>query len=264
MKHQTKPTIMMLGTYHMANPGVDAVNFEADDVLTAKRQRELQQLVAQLAQFNPTKVAVEIDTGLDAKIEAQYQDYLNGRYQLEHNEINQVGFQLAKKMEHPKVYCVDWFKWTGDAETVDLEDFAKTHNQSELLEKAGTMLHTMAQETLMTLGELQAGGSVIDMFHFLNQEKTVRTTHEINNIPPLIYAQVGVEDQYVGVDKFLNLYERNLKIFVNLTRITESADDRILLLIGVGHVGILQQFLEDSGDYIVESPLKYLKTEDVN
>ncbi len=34
-------TIMILGTYHMDNPGSDAVNFEADDVLTAKRQREL-------------------------------------------------------------------------------------------------------------------------------------------------------------------------------------------------------------------------------
>ena len=42
-----KPTVMILGTYHMANPEADAVNFEADDVLTAKRQRELQQLIEQ-------------------------------------------------------------------------------------------------------------------------------------------------------------------------------------------------------------------------
>lgn len=40
-----KPTVMILGTYHMANPGADAVNFEADEVLAPKRQRELQQLV---------------------------------------------------------------------------------------------------------------------------------------------------------------------------------------------------------------------------
>ena len=70
MKHQTKPTIMLLGTYHMANPGVDAVNFEADDVLALKRQREMQQLIEQLARFNPTKIAIEADTGLDAKLEA--------------------------------------------------------------------------------------------------------------------------------------------------------------------------------------------------
>ncbi len=51
-------------------------------------------------------------------------------------------------------------------------------------------------------------------------------------------------------------------IFVNLTRITESDDERILLIIGAAHTFLIRQFLEDSGDYIVESPLKYLKTEE--
>ena len=265
MQTTKKSTVMILGTYHMANPGADAANFEADDVLAPKKQREIQQLVEQLARFNPTKVAVELDTSLDAKLEARYQDYLNGRYQLERDEFYQVSFRLAKKMQHPKVYCVDWFGRTNEEEnTVDLEDFAKTHNQSVLLVKAGTVVQNMVQETLVPLGELQESGSVIDMYHFLNQEKTIRVMHEINNVPALICAQIGVADQYVGVDALLRWYERNLKIFVNLTRITESSDDRILLIIGAGHVGLLQQFLEDSGDYIVESPLKYLKTENAN
>ena len=259
-----KPTIMILGTYHMANPGVDAVNFEADDVLNAKRQHELQQLIEQLARFNPTKIAIEADTGLDTEIEAQYQDYLNGRYQLERNEGDQVSFPLAKKMQHSKVYCVDWFGREDKRETVDLETFAKAHNQSELLEKADAMIQDMAQESFATLTELQKNGSVIDMFHFLNQEETIRALHKINNIPPLIHAQIGVADQYVGLDWLLDWYERNLKIYVNLTRITESPDDRILLMMGAGHVGLVQRFLEDSGDYIIESPLKYLKTEDTN
>ena len=68
-----KPTVMILGTYHMDNPEADAVNFEADDVLTAKRQRELQQLIEQLARFNPTKIAVEADTSLDAEVNTEYQ-----------------------------------------------------------------------------------------------------------------------------------------------------------------------------------------------
>ena len=55
MEHQTKPTVMLLGIYHMANLGVDAVNFEADDVLSAKRQRELQHLIEQFARFNPNR-----------------------------------------------------------------------------------------------------------------------------------------------------------------------------------------------------------------
>ena len=76
-------------------------------------------------------------------------------------------------------------------------------------------------------------------------------------------ARVGLGDQYPGANWVSHSwYDRNLKIYVNLTRIAESADDRILLIIGAGHVYLIQQFLEESGDYIIESPLKYLKSSD--
>ena len=253
-----KPTIMILGTYHMANPGADAVNFDADDVLASKRQRELQQLIEQLARFNPTKIAIEADTHLDTKINAQYQNYLNGLYQPGRSEADQVSFPLAKKMQHPKIYCVDWAGQTNEEKTVDVEAFAKAHNQSELLEKADTMLQTMVQEPLTTLTRLQESGSVIDMLRFLNQNETVRVLHNVNTVPALIHSQIGAADEYVGLNWLLDWYERNLKTFVNITRITESADDRILVMFGVGHVFLIRQLLEESGDYIIESPLKYL------
>ena len=57
-----KPTIMILGSGHLANPGMhDAFNFKTDDVLAPKRQREIEQLVEQLKAFKPTKIAIEID-----------------------------------------------------------------------------------------------------------------------------------------------------------------------------------------------------------
>ena len=42
MKHQTKPTIMILGSGHLANWGADRINYRMDDVLAPKRQAELQ------------------------------------------------------------------------------------------------------------------------------------------------------------------------------------------------------------------------------
>jgi hypothetical protein len=53
--------LLILGSYHMDNPGLDAVNPEADDVLTPRRQAEIAALNAALLQFRPTKVAVEGD-----------------------------------------------------------------------------------------------------------------------------------------------------------------------------------------------------------
>lgn len=44
MKHQTKPTIMILGSEHLANPGMDSCNRKMDDVLAPKRRRKIKQL----------------------------------------------------------------------------------------------------------------------------------------------------------------------------------------------------------------------------
>ena len=49
-----KPTIMILGCTHLANPGIDAFNIKMDDVLSPKRQSEIEQLVTQLKGFRPT------------------------------------------------------------------------------------------------------------------------------------------------------------------------------------------------------------------
>ncbi|HUR98670.1 MAG TPA: hypothetical protein VMZ26_11450, partial [Pyrinomonadaceae bacterium] len=37
----TRAEILILGTYHMANPGQDIFNMQADDVTSAKRQQEM-------------------------------------------------------------------------------------------------------------------------------------------------------------------------------------------------------------------------------
>src|SRR5690348_4863120 len=72
--------VMILGTYHMSNPGKDLHNLKADDVLVDKRQRELADVAARLARFQPTKIAVEADVenGAPAKL-PRYRDYVDGK-----------------------------------------------------------------------------------------------------------------------------------------------------------------------------------------
>ena len=104
-----KPTVMILGSSHLANPGMDGFNYKMDDVLAPKRQREIEQLVAQLKPFRPTKIALEADERFDAEINANYQCYLKGTYELKRGEGDQIGFRLAKQMGHPKLYGVDYW-----------------------------------------------------------------------------------------------------------------------------------------------------------
>src|SRR5437588_11720000 len=83
-----RPEILILGTYHMANPGHDIHNMQADDVLAPKRQQEIAQLMAVLKKFNPTKIAIESDVS-GGRVTKEYADYLAGKYTLSPNEIDQ-------------------------------------------------------------------------------------------------------------------------------------------------------------------------------
>src|SRR5919201_1751390 len=53
---QTRPQILVLGTFHMNNPGRDIHSTQVDDVLAPKRQQEMAELLAVLGRFRPTKI----------------------------------------------------------------------------------------------------------------------------------------------------------------------------------------------------------------
>lgn len=246
-----KPTLMIQGTHHLANPGRDIINLEADDVLRPKRQREIRQLVALLGNFQPTKIAVEVEPERDAELEKKYQRYLAGDYQLERSEVDQLGFRLAKMMGHSKVHPVDW---SGDLpieeDAMDFETFAKANNQEDLLKEAYAKVEALVAKNQ----EIQETGSLIDLYVSLNEPTKLYASH----VPYFIAARIGANDQYPGAEWVQYWYGRNLKIFANLTRITTSNEERILLIIGSGHVWLLQQFARESGFFKLESPLQYL------
>jgi hypothetical protein len=56
---------LILGTYHMDNPGLDSYNVEADDVLSQRRQAEMAELLDRLERFAPTLIALEAKYGRD-------------------------------------------------------------------------------------------------------------------------------------------------------------------------------------------------------
>src|SRR3954469_3837213 len=85
--------ITILGVYHM-DSGQDSVNLQSDDVRSERRQKEIADLVEKLARFAPTKVAIESARNSTAW-NTRYQQWVDGKYELGRNEIEQIGFRLA-------------------------------------------------------------------------------------------------------------------------------------------------------------------------
>ncbi len=140
---------------------------------------------------------------------------------------------------------------------VDSEAIAKANNQEHLLSSVPEGRITEDEDGTIWI-EPEKYEPLINTYIRLNQPEGRLADHQHY----LRAARIGQKAQYPATNWVSHSwYDRNLKIFVNLTRITESAEDRILLLIGAGHVYLVQQFLQDSGDYVVESPLQYLTPE---
>ena len=118
--------ILILGTFHFRDRGLDKYKPQHSfEVFSLERQQEIKEVVSQLATFRPTKIAIERTPHQQVEIDQNYQAYLQ-RGPLSSDEVHQLGFRLAKRLAHPKVYCVN--AWDRHYEPmVDVEAYAREH-----------------------------------------------------------------------------------------------------------------------------------------
>ena len=255
MEHQAatpsaRPAVVLLGTAHLANHNRDVFNVQFDDMLAPRRQQEIGECVERLRRFAPTKVALEVAADRDEAVNAEYQRYLAGTFELTADEIHQLGFRVAAALGHPRIYAIDWNEPEGYARGLDeVLAFAEAH-QPELYEE----LMVGGRQELDAAQAAVATTSVLDLLREANEPTNLQRSHQVY----LTMACVGMGKQYVGIDWVQGWYARNLKIFVNLTRIVDSPQDRVLSIYGAGHVPLLSQFIQDSGRYTLEPAQRYL------
>lgn len=240
-----RPTVLILATYHMDNPGQDVMNVQSDDVLTEKRQREILEFVDLLNRFKPTKIAVEVPFD-SATLDEQYGRHVRGDYQLTRNEVDQIGFRLAKDLNHQKIYGVDA---EGVFDIGRVFAFAGANNQQDTVDRGMAIGKRQVDED----NKLIQTGTIKEIYKAINDQQGIDEAHRAY----MMMSRIGKDKEYPGVDLLADWYKRNLKIFSNITRITESKDDRILVIIGGNHVKLLQQFIEDSEEYSLERASEY-------
>lgn len=227
--------VLVLGVYHMANPGRDIFNVQADDVLAPKRQQEIAELAAVLKRFRPTKIAVEADYGTDA-VPKRYAEYLAGKHELTRNEIEQVGFRLAKELGHKSIYPVDA---DGDFPYQRVVNYAKATGQSAKLE---ALMRDSWGEMTKAQGEYLKTHTVLETMLYVNSD--ARVAQDVGAYYQL--ARYGEPGDYAGPDLLAEWYRRNARIYSNVMKLLETPEDRVLVIFGYGHLGWLRQ--DVSGD----------------
>lgn len=236
--------LLVLGTYHMANPGLDAVNIEADDVLSPRRQAELEQLNEALGRFEPTKIAVEGDRSSDTWPE-RYEAWLAGEYTLGRNEVEQIGMKIARAAGHETIYPIDFPMLMSGLRYDEIEP-PKPKSQ----EPAKREPRQLSEEEL-----LLRRSTVAENLRRANDPSRIASGHQ----PYLELLEPDPDDAalYARSDYLLNWYKRNIRMMANVARISEPGD-RVLLVVGSGHLAILRDFSLDSPQFCLADTLKYL------
>lgn len=224
-----RPEILVLGTYHMSNPGHDIHNMQADDVLSPKRQQELAQLIEVLKKFRPTKIAIEADVG-SRRVGQVYSDYLAGKYTLTRNENDQLGYRLARELGHGTVYPVDV---DGDFPYQRVINYAKANGLKEKFDAIGARTATRVKEQ----SDFLRSHTVLETLEYMNSDSMVaRGIAEYFAMVPY-----GEPWEYAGPDLLASWYQRNIRIYRNIVALIDSPTDRILVIYGAGHLGWLRQ-----------------------
>ena len=245
--------IMILGTYHMDNPRLDAKNLDADDVLLDKRQREITELIEKLARFNPTKIAIEAPYSEKAQWNNRYKKFLDGEHKLTRNEIEQIGFQLAKRLNHQMIYPVDYPMFMSGLRYDELE----LPKPKPLPAQTGNETKNTVQPTLSEGDLLLRRSTVIEFLLYMNNAEKARKEHGENYLQQLLPD--GNPALYESADRVTNWYKRELRIFANLNRITQFPDDRVLFIVGSGHLAIQRNFALDSPQFCLVDAEAFLK-----
>lgn len=220
--------VLILGTFHFDQS-------RQIDVLTSERQEQLGEILVPLERWAPGRIAVEFPFARQPELDSAYHAYRpdDGAASQSRNEITQLGFRLGKRLDHERVYAVDvpMNLWHDSIGVFD-----------EMWPEARVDLRRRWSEGFTGFSESDSDPSTVSL---------AAVMRDLNrDIPPANWQMYGgflslVKDEiYAGALKLRPWYDRNLRILQNLFRVVDPSDDRVLLIIGSGHLRVLKQMME--------------------
>lgn len=227
--------IMLLGTMHIALDN----NFDIDHLSNEDKMvfsnHNFEQFVQLLAQYEPDQIFVEIPATSQNSLDALYGRYIQGEHALQYNETEQIAFRLAKRLQHERLWAIDWNESLPHIPNIDgLSSDAGFHH---IMEKAN------AQMQLFSTAMKEK--NMIETFQLLNSEEQTKKDHDI-------YVSLMMLEDENAFEWVANYwYYRNLKMAKHIRSSLQKTSTKALILCGAAHNYLLKQFLNEVPDYTV-------------
>jgi len=245
--------VMVLGTYHFGNPGLDKVNVRVDDVTVPRRQRELEVLAEAIEEFKPTRVMVEAQRPGPTYDVADYASFSPATLLTDRDEGTQIGYRIAARAGLKSVQGIDEQPGKGEPSYFPInavEAYAKKHGEQAYLDAAFATVKASAQR----FEAEQATTSIPQMLIRYNDPSTPMAGQDV------YYSMLrfGNGEDQPGADLNAMWYLRNAKIFAKLINVARPGD-RILVVYGAGHGFWLRHFAATTPGYVSVDVMPYLR-----
>lgn len=244
--------VMVVGTYHMDSPGLDLVNAKVDDVLKPGRQKELEALAKALAEFRPTKIAVERVAKSPALLDHRFAEFTPASLAANRDERYQIAYRLAHRLGFKTVYAIDEDSATGEPDYFPFDKVAKWAAANSAQPRLDAALDEV-KSTVARMERQQAVGSIAHVLADLN--RTERTGADQTFYYKLL--AFGDTEAQPGADLNAMWYLRNAKIFAKLMTVAKPGD-RVLIVYGAGHNYWLRHFARTAPGYRNVDPTPFL------
>lgn len=226
--------VMLMGTFHFNNPGLDVVKTRQINVSTAANQAYLTAFTERLAEsFAPTHVLMECDRGNQEKLNAEYQNYLLNKFELPINEIYQIGFRLGKKSGIKALHCYDEreVQWQAEALFNSISE-----SEPELKLELDQTLKGLSE----SINKMHQELSLAQILTELNSEGLDKK----NKSMYILTNEVGANGNgFAGADAAASWWHRNFRMYANIQK-HATPESRLFVIGGHGHTSILNDMLD--------------------
>lgn len=251
-----KTEVLTLGTFHFEFRNLDVSKTalpDQIDVLQPKYQKEIKDIVRRIAAFKPTIIAIERDPVLQVKYDSLYNKYLLGEYTLGKDELEQIGFRLARQFGLKTLNCVN--DWGNNYKYID--SVLKSLDSTALNRfKDYFYHHPDTSEMFFNKNLFKEKGILADL---INRNDERNQEKDLGNYLIGIFKYQLDDNSFFGTDFTTGWwFNRNLRIFRNIQKINARPTDRILVIFGAGHMNLLNLFFKASPEYSLLKVNDYL------
>lgn len=249
--------VMILGSYHMDNPGNDVHNARIAPVTTPEKQSQLQAVSRALARFNPTAIGIERIASDRATLADQaWPAFTPADLLTNPDERFQIGYRLAHDLGIQRVYAIDEQDREGQPSYFPFGEVIQWV-QANGRDADFAALNSVVAASSAEMESRQHTGTVAQLLAWLNTPESIIEGQNL-------YAellQFGAGDDQPGAVLNGRWYTRNAVIFAHLRQVARPGD-RIVVIYGAGHNYWLRQMVSTTPGYKLVEPNDYLATAD--